>query len=173
MTSEATATAVVGATRSTFEFSPHNCFACGTLNTHGMQLDLHIEPGRCWTELSLEPRFEGWEGIAHGGIVCTVLDEVMAWSLVGADNWGVTAKLSVAFRRPIRVGQPIRAEGWVTKERRRLVATAGTVVDAADGTVLATADALYMAATDERKRELQARYGFRMRSDAPEPGASR
>ena len=173
MTSEATATAVVGATRSTFEFSPHNCFACGTLNTHGMQLDLHIEPGRCWTELSLEPRFEGWEGIAHGGIVCTVLDEVMAWSLVGADNWGVTAKLSVAFRRPIRVGQPIRAEGWVTKERRRLVATAGTVVDAADGTVLATADALYMAATDERKRELQARYGFRMRSDAPEPGAGR
>ena len=122
MTSEATATAVVRTAGSTFEFSPHNCFACGTLNTHGMQLDLHIEAGRCWTELSLEPRFEGWEGIAHGGIVCTILDEVMAWSLVGADNWGVTAKLSVAFKRPIHVGQPIRADGWVTKERRRLVA---------------------------------------------------
>ena len=168
MTSEATATAVVRTEGSTFEFSPHNCFACGTLNTHGMQLDLHIEPGRCWTELSLEPRFEGWEGIAHGGIVCTILDEVMAWSLVGADNWGVTARLSVTFKRPIHVEQAIRAEGWVTSERRRLVETAGSVVDATNGTILATADALYLAATEERKRELQTRYGVRTRSDAPE-----
>jgi uncharacterized protein (TIGR00369 family) len=173
LTSEATATAVVRGAGATFEFSPHNCFACGTLNTHGMQLDLHIEPGRCWTELSLEPRFEGWEGIAHGGIVCTVLDEVMAWSLVGADNWGVTAKLSVDFKRPIHVGRPIRAEGHVTKERRRLVATTGSVVDPTDGTILATAHALYVAATEERKRELQARYGFQARGDAPELGASR
>jgi acyl-coenzyme A thioesterase PaaI-like protein len=172
LTSEATATAVVRAAGSTFEFSPHNCFACGTLNTHGMQLDLHIEAGRCWTELSLEPRFEGWKGIAHGGIVCTILDEVMAWSLVGADNWGVTAKLSVAFKRPIRVGQPIRADGWVTKERRRLVATAGTVIDRTDGTVLATAEALYVAATEERKRELQARYDFRAMTDVPGRGAA-
>jgi acyl-coenzyme A thioesterase PaaI-like protein len=173
LTSEATATAVVRTEGSTFEFSPHNCFACGTLNTHGMQLDLHIEPGRCWTELNLEPRFEGWEGIAHGGIVCTILDEVMAWSLVGADNWGVTAKLSVAFKRPIRIGQSIRAEGWVTNERRRLVETAGSVMDAADGTVLATADAVYMAASEDRKRELQTRYGFRTRADAPDAVAGR
>ena len=138
-----------------------------------MQLQLHIEAGRCWTELSLEPRFEGWEGIAHGGILCTILDEVMAWSLVGADNWGVTAKLSVDFKRPIRVGQQVRAEGRVTRERRRLVATTGTVVDAIDGSVLATAEALYVAATDERKRELQERYGFRARRDVPEPGAQR
>ena len=167
MTSEAPAKAFVRADGTTFEFSPHNCFACGTLNTHGMQLQLHIEAGRCWTELSLEPRFEGWEGIAHGGILCTILDEVMAWSLVGADNWGVTARLSVDFKRPVRVGRPIRAEGWVTKERRRLVSTAGSIVDPADGAVLATAEAAYLAATDERKRELQARYGFRAGSDVP------
>jgi acyl-coenzyme A thioesterase PaaI-like protein len=173
LTSEATAAAVVRAAGSTFEFSPHNCFACGTLNTHGMQLELHIEEARSWTELTLEPRFEGWEGIAHGGILCTILDEVMAWSLVGADNWGVTARLSVDFKRPVRIGQPIRADGWVTRERRRLVETAGAIVDPRDGTVLATADAVYLAATDERKRELQARYGFRAGSDVPGTGASR
>ena len=167
MTSEAPAKAILRADGTTFEFSPHNCFACGTLNTHGMQLQLHIEAGRCWTELSLEPRFEGWEGIAHGGILCTILDEVMAWSLVGADNWGVTARLSVDFKRPVHVGRPIRAEGWVTKERRRLVSTAGSIVDPSDGTLLATAEAAYLAATEERKRELQARYSFRPGSDVP------
>ena len=173
MTSEATATAVVRAPGTTFEFSPHNCFACGTLNTHGMQLEIHIEEGRSWTELQLERRFEGWEGIAHGGILCTILDEVMAWSLVGADNWGVTARLAVDFKRPVPVDRPIRAEGWVTELRRRLVTTAGSIVDAADGTLLASADALYLAAKEERKRELQERYGFRAGSDVPGTGARR
>ena len=173
MTSEATATAVVRAPGTTFEFSPHNCFACGTLNTHGMQLEIHIEEGRSWTELRLEQRFEGWEGIAHGGILCTILDEVMAWSLVGADNWGVTARLAVDFKRPVPVDRTIRAEGWVTELRRRLVTTAGTIVDVADGTLLASADALYVAATQERKRELQERYGFRAGSDVPGTGARR
>jgi uncharacterized protein (TIGR00369 family) len=156
-----------------FEFSPHNCFACGTLNVNGIGLVHHVEPGRSWTELTLDRRFEGWEGIVHGGIVSTILDEVMAWSLVGADNWGVTARLSVDFKRPVRVGRPIRAEGWVTKERRRLVSTAGSIVDPADGTVLATAEAAYLAATDERKRELQARYGIRAGSDVPGSGVGR
>jgi uncharacterized protein (TIGR00369 family) len=173
LTSEATATAVVRAPGTTFEFSPHNCFACGTLNTHGMQLEIHIEEGRSWTELRLDKRFEGWEGIAHGGILCTILDEVMAWSLVGADNWGVTARLAVDFKRPVPVGRTIRAEGWVTELRRRLVTTAGSIVDVVDGTLLASADALYVAATQERKRELQARYGFRAGSDVPGTGARR
>jgi len=163
----------VRAPGTTFEFSPHNCFACGTLNTHGMQLEIHIEEGRSWTELRLERRFEGWEGIAHGGILCTILDEVMAWSLVGADNWGVTARLAVDFKRPVPVDRTIRAEGWVTELRRRLVTTGGAIIDVVDGTLLASADALYVAATQERKRELQERYGFRAGSDVPGTGARR
>ena len=80
-----------------------------------MGLVLHVEPRRCWTELTLERRFEGWDGIAHGGILCTILDEVMAWSLVGEDNWGLTARMNVEFKKPVEIGQPIRAEGWITQ----------------------------------------------------------
>jgi acyl-coenzyme A thioesterase PaaI-like protein len=92
-----------------FEFAAHNCFACGTLNAGGLGLVLHVEPGRAWVELALDRRFEGWEGTIHGGILCTVLDEVMAWALVGEDNWGVTARMAVEFKRPVGVGVPIRA----------------------------------------------------------------
>ncbi len=142
--------------------SPHNCFACGTLNAHGLGLVLHVEQGRSWTELTLERAFEGWEGIAHGGIVCTILDEVMAWALVGADNWGVTARMNVSFRRPVPVGRPIRAEGTVARMRRRIVETTATLVDMATGEVLATATGTYVAADEDRKQELRARYGFRL-----------
>ncbi|HEV8547305.1 MAG TPA: hypothetical protein VGQ64_13500, partial [Candidatus Limnocylindrales bacterium] len=74
-----------------FRFEPHNCFACGALNTHGLHLELHVDGERCWTDLALPSRFQGWDEIAHGGIVATILDEVMAWSLVDHDNWGLTA----------------------------------------------------------------------------------
>jgi len=148
--------------------TPHNCFACGSLNTHGMQLDLHVREDRCWTELTLPERFEGWEGIAHGGIVSTILDEVMAWSIVSRDRWAVTARLTIDFRQPIRVGTPIRAEGWVVRDRRRLLDTAARIVDLTTGAELATAEAAYVAVPDARKAELKARYGFRVVPDAGE-----
>ncbi len=144
-----------------FEVAPHRCFACGTLNTQGMGLVLHVEPSRAWTELTLEPRFQGWDGIAHGGILCTILDEVMAWSLAGADNWGVTARMNVEFRKPVPLDTPLRAAGWITDQRRRVIATAGRIVDVATGTELARSTGTYVAADEGRKAELRARYGFR------------
>ena len=174
MTSESRVIDVPGVPR--FEVAPHNCFACGTLNEQGMGLVLHVEPGRAWTELTLERRFEGWDGIAHGGILCTVLDEVMAWSLVGEDNWGLTARMSVDFKKPVEVERPIRAEGWITRSRRRLVDTEGHILDATTGDPLATATGVYLAAGEARKRELRARYGYVPLSEPSEPasaGASR
>ena len=152
-----------------FEISPHHCFACGTLNRHGLHLDLHVERGRSWAELTYEERFQGWDGIAHGGILATILDEVMAWALVGEDNWGVTARLSIDFKRPVTVGQRIRAEGWITRSRRRVVDTEARVVDALSGEILATSTGVYMAADEERKRELRRTYGWRVLDDGDMP----
>jgi acyl-coenzyme A thioesterase PaaI-like protein len=155
-----------------FEFAAHNCFACGTLNTSGLGLVLHLEHARSWTELTLDRRFEGWEGIAHGGIVSTILDEVMAWSLVASDNWGVTARLALEFRRPVPIETRIRADGWVERSRRRVVDTAARLIEVETGVELATATGVYVAADPARKRELQDRYGFR-RLDADPTEAAR
>lgn len=155
------ATTVQGARLSyeDFRIRPHNCFACGELNEAGLHLKLELEPGRCTTALTIPRRFEGWEGIIHGGILCAILDEVMAWALVAQDSWGVTARMSVDFRRPVTVGQSIRAEGWITSDRRRIHGTAGRIVDAETGVELAVAEATYVAANESRKRELKERYG--------------
>ncbi len=152
-----------------FVLTPHACFACGQLNVHGLHLDLHSVDGRCWTELTLPERFQGWEGIAHGGIIATILDEVMAWAIIDQDAWGVTARMTIEFKLPVHVGMRIRGEGWVVRARRRLVEAAGRLVDAETGDELATSEALYVAAPEERKRELKARYAFRA---VPEDGAT-
>jgi uncharacterized protein (TIGR00369 family) len=147
--------------------APHNCFACGSLNTHGLQLELHAAEGRCWTELTLPKRFEGWDGIAHGGIVCTILDEVMAWALIETDAWGVTARLNVEFRRPVPIGTPIRAEGTAVEERRRVLRASGRIVERDTGALLAVASGTYVAAPPERKAELKRRYQFRIEPAEP------
>lgn len=165
MTSDARVIDVPGVPR--FEVAPHLCFACGTLNQAGMGLVLHVEPGRAWTDLTLEPRFQGWDGIAHGGILCTILDEVMAWSLVGEDNWGLTARMNVEFKRPVEVGQALHAEGWVVRSRRRLVDAEGRILDAGTGRTLATSTGVYVAADESRKQELRERYGWRPQIDIP------
>ena len=166
MTSEARrAGAVAGPGVAPFDLVPHNCFACGTLNRHGLGLLIHVEPRRSWTELVVDEQFEGWAGMAHGGIIATILDEVMAWALVGEDNWGATARLSVDFRRPVRVGTRIRASGEIATARRRIVETTATLIQLDDGQVLASARGTYLAADPARRRELRERYGFRFRDD--------
>ncbi len=83
----------------------------------------------------------------------------MAWALVEHDHWGVTARMSVDFKRPVPVGRPVRAEGRVVGVRRRLVDAAGIIVDPATGELLARSEATYVAAPEARKEELKARYG--------------
>ncbi len=144
-----------------FGFEPHHCFACGELNEQGLHLEIHTDPSGSWTETTLEQRFQGWEAVAHGGIVCTLLDEVMAWSVIGRGTWGVTARLNVAFRRPIPVGQAIRAEGWVVDENRRAHRTAGQVLDVATGDVLATGEGTFIAVPPDEVARLKVRYGMR------------
>jgi hypothetical protein len=55
----------------------HNCFACGTDNPIGLNLQFYRLADDVCTEITLDKQYEGWEGVIHGGIVSTLLDEVM------------------------------------------------------------------------------------------------
>jgi uncharacterized protein (TIGR00369 family) len=143
-------------------YAPHSCFACGVLNAHGLHMSLHAQDDRCWSAITLDARFQGWDEVAHGGILATILDEVMAWTLVSHDTWSVTAKLDVSFHRPVMIGRPIRAEGWVVEARRRVSRTAASIMDPVSGELLASAEGTYVAAPPERRAELKARYRFRL-----------
>ena len=153
-----------------FVVAPHACFECGELSAHGLHLALHVAGETCWTEVTLRPDFQGWDGIAHGGIVATLLDEVMAWALASHGAWAVTAKLEIEYKRPIPIGAPIRGEGRMVERRRRLLTTSGRLFDPATGDAYAVANGLYVTGPDARREELQARYGFRLVPETA-PGA--
>lgn len=160
-------TSDVVTTAGRIEVTPHACFACGELNAHGLHLALHVTGDVCWTELILGPDFQGWEGIAHGGIVATILDEAMAWALASRDAWGYTARLTLEYHRPVPIGVPLRGEGRIVERRRRLIRTAGAMIDPASGDVLASAEGVYVTAPAAQLAVLKQRYGFRFVPDEP------
>ena len=81
-------------------------------------------------------------------------------SLAGEDDWGVTARMALEFRRPVPLAEPIRAEGWITEARRRIVRTEAVLTDLRDDTLLARATGTYVAADAERKAQLRERYAW-------------
>ncbi|HZP96639.1 MAG TPA: PaaI family thioesterase [Candidatus Limnocylindria bacterium] len=135
----------------------HWCFACGRANPYGLHLDFAVARDRAETRFTATREHSGYDGTVHGGIVTALLDETMGWAIFHQGIWGVTGRLTVTFRHPVPVGEPLTVTGVVTKDGRRAVETHGEVVSA-DGTVLAEADALFLVMPEERRRELEKRY---------------
>ncbi|HOB53548.1 MAG TPA: PaaI family thioesterase [Acidobacteriota bacterium] len=123
------------------------CFCCGTDNPHGLRLRIeHDEStGRVFTECAMAERYQGYRGTVHGGLLATLLDELMAHAaLRAADGHAATARMEVAFRRAVPVGEPLRVEAEVDKVSGRRIQTRGWIVNSR-GERLAEASALFLA----------------------------
>jgi uncharacterized protein (TIGR00369 family) len=90
----------------------HNCFACGTENPKGLNLQFYRLADAVCTEVTLDRQYEGWEGVIHGGIVSTLLDEVMSWAIMYTKKvFLVTRKMDIKYVRPVLVGTPLTVAG--------------------------------------------------------------
>ncbi|MEO0005241.1 MAG: PaaI family thioesterase [candidate division WOR-3 bacterium] len=114
------------------------CFVCGRENQEGMKLPIEVDEKGARFRYVIPEKYQGWVGITHGGIVATMLDELMAWSTKPKGYSTVTAEIQVRFRKPVPVGKEIAGEGWITKEEGRLVFAHSRLIDE-KGIVLAEA----------------------------------
>ena len=140
-----------------YAFADHNCFACGADNPIGMHLHIELGEGTAVASWIPERDYVGWEDRVHGGLLATLLDEVMAWAPSSDDSWAVTAELNVRFRSPAAPGEQLTARGWVTERRRRIYHVRGEV-HGGDGRVVAEADGRYLGASPSTKEALKRRY---------------
>lgn len=85
------------------------CFFCGPA-TGGLALELRYTGGSASCDFVADHRFQGYQGVLHGGIVTGILDEVMWWTLfVRTRIVCVTTKIEVDFLRPVSCGTPYSA----------------------------------------------------------------
>lgn len=133
----------------------HGCLVCGHDNPHGLHLhfyvDEHTEVVTC--RFTVLPHQIGFEGIAHGGLVSTVLDEAMVWAATWTGKrFCVCGEMSVRFRDSVRVGQTVQVEAKVVSRRSRLITVEATVRDG--DRLLVEASGKYVPVPPERNRQV-------------------
>jgi acyl-coenzyme A thioesterase PaaI-like protein len=138
----------------------HYCFGCGRLNPWGLKLSFYESPDGegLWAPWTPLRQHEGYDGIVHGGIITTVLDEVMAWTGYQRGIWAVTGRIAVSFRKPVEIGVPVRAIGRIVADRVRLLDLAGELRRESDGVLLAEATGTFVRVPEEKAQGWQRRY---------------
>jgi acyl-coenzyme A thioesterase PaaI-like protein len=130
----------------------HRCFVCGKDNPDGLHLEFEPEGvSGVRTTCVIPERFQGFAGIAHGGILATILDECMVNAIWLRGNTAVTARLVVRLRHPVGVGARVTFRAEVVRESSsRFEVTSHATLD--DGTVIADGKALLIKVGGKAKR---------------------
>lgn len=138
----------------------HNCFGCGALNPIGLHLRFYVldDGNGVWAPWTPTSDYEGYGGMIHGGIISTLMDEILAWSLYARETWAVTARLNTTFRKPVRVGEPVRLVGRIVRDRGRLIELHGEIRLEADDSLLAEAEATFMRVPPEQAERWNRQY---------------
>ncbi len=121
-----------------------HCFGCGPLNADGLRMVFTPGPDGSVAEYAVAERFQSWAGMTHGGVVSLMLDEAVGWAAWQAGHPGVTGRLAVSFRRPLRLGERVRVVGQVERVRRSLVYANAFIDSLEDGDRIADATATLM-----------------------------
>jgi len=125
----------------------NGCFVCGPGNPIGLKLTFRMEGDVCRSEFTSREEHAGYRGVTHGGIVFSLLDDVMANWLWLQGIQCMTAKAEIRYRGELPVGVPVRLEGRCVSRRGRLAQMAGQVIRQDDDTVVAEATASFMTRT--------------------------
>ncbi len=116
----------------------NKCFGCGGANDAGMKLTFEQDNAKrkIVGRFILGEAYQGGGGMAHGGIIATLLDEAMGKVCRFREVRAVTAELTVQYLKPVKVGQEIIVEGFETDQKGRNLFLAGEIRNNA-GEVLA------------------------------------
>lgn len=99
------------------------CFVCGKKNAEGLKLNFVLDKEKKIMETVFTPEEwqQGYAEIIHGGIIATLLDEVMGKLAFELGINAVTAKLSVRFQKPVGLNDKLLVKGQITEETSRIV----------------------------------------------------
>ncbi len=125
------------------------CFVCGVENPCGLKIRFFNDGyHRSLAKVTLGEQYQSYPGMAHGGILATILDETMGRAILaepGSDDlhearFMFTARMEIRYKQPVPLDREFTVYGRVDKDRGRLVQVSGEVV-LEDGSIAAEASA--------------------------------
>jgi acyl-coenzyme A thioesterase PaaI-like protein len=110
------------------------------------------ENGHAVSRVTLSRVHEGPPNAVHGGIVALLIDQLLGHAVGSAGQPGMTASLTVSYRKPTPYDREITVEAWHTGTNGRRITAEARIT--ADGVLYADAKALFIAVSPERRDEL-------------------
>jgi acyl-coenzyme A thioesterase PaaI-like protein len=133
----------------------HSCFVCGESNAIGFRLRFETDGRTVQTRFCPRPEHIGFKNVVHGGLIATVLDEVMVWGCaVGTRKFAYCAELTVRFLSPVRPGEELVAVGELATNRKGRIFEAKGVLRDRTGKNLAEATGKYLPIKAEDVRAM-------------------
>lgn len=120
-------------------------FGHGQDNPDGMRMQFEYDENGARTIVNIAEKFQGWPGIAHGGIVATCLDEAMGHAVAGRmRSFSMSVELEVFYLAPTMTKEDLLLEGKVVAMEDRKISTVAELRRKCDNTLLAHAKALFI-----------------------------
>jgi len=130
------------------------CFGCGKDNPHGLHLEIELKEDGWWhAEFVPRDYHCGWPKMVHGGILCSVLGEMMSYVPYGRGLMAVTAKIAVRFKESASPGEHLLARSCAVSQTRKTVDCVADIKKE-DGTLIAEAQGKFVILTDSQKEKL-------------------
>jgi acyl-coenzyme A thioesterase PaaI-like protein len=120
-----------------------HCFCCGSENPIGLKMGFRFEGGKILSEAVIPKAFQGFAGVVHGGILGTLLDEVMVNFHWLRGFRVVTVEYQVRLKAPCPVGRKLVLSAWPEGGPRRVLQMRSRAC-LEDGSVVAEASAKCM-----------------------------
>lgn len=97
------------------------CFGCGPDNRSGLRLEFRALRDGVAADWTPTQAWQSFEGVVHGGVIATALDEAMSKAIVARGWEAFTAELRVRYRRQVAPGEHVRVTGCVLHRQKRLI----------------------------------------------------
>jgi len=120
------------------------CFACGNRNPIGLHMNVEYTQDRALCRIRIPSEYQGWSKVVHGGIIATMLDEIMAHAVLHFVGQGVTGSLNIRFRSKSPTDETLEIIGWIDRIKRSVVEARGEIRLARDHTLLAQGESRFM-----------------------------
>jgi len=130
-----------------------NCFICGKDNPIGLKITFERKDGKAIGEYTPSRNFEGYKDVLHGGIISSLLDEVMVYAVFSEGHLCVTTHMEVKFRKAAKIGEKLLIEGSILADRGKLILTEGKILNQ-EGDIVATGKGKFFKAEGELREQL-------------------
>lgn len=123
------------------------CLVCGTDNNLSLKARFYeTENDEVVALFTPRDHHQSYPDRLHGGMASAILDEIIGRAIMSRYEdtvWGVTAELTLRYKKPVPLNQELKVVGRITSERGAIFEGSGEII-LPDGQVAVSATGKYL-----------------------------